>query len=296
MEMFDKETTEERIGKNLKKSTTLSHLKEVEEYFLEKVKEYEFETSYDVMANEVPYFNTLSYTEYGHCFIMHPLNPMLRLEQMQDAANHNVQRLDFAGYFADRITLGNANKYQNREVPNVDNRKHLVVLSGSNKLKKKVCLNKLKHIAKLKDVWFKPHPLTTFTLVGELKDILGEELILHRAMDLYKLLQNAEVIHTSHMSESTLYAVALGKEVDPIDVYQGMEMNSFYHINKFLFTQNSPKEWINRAFSSPKSGIINPEIDKNWKAKVDAYLAYIDEVRSRYKDKYIPREKIEKTQ
>jgi hypothetical protein len=39
--------------------------------------------------------------------------------------------------------------------------------------------------------------------------------------------------------------------------------------------------------SSHKSGIINPEVDVDWKAKVDAYLEYTTTERAKYKDKYV---------
>lgn len=291
MEMFNKAAMNERIGDKIEKSPTLYHLKEVEKYFLNAVRKYKIEASYDVIANELPYFKTFNYTEWAHSFIIHPLQQDLRMQQMRDAYNDNAEvKVDYVDYFANKIKNKQSNKYTHLVKDDTNPpREHLVVLVGSNKLKERVCLNKLIWIANKyeDDVYFKPHPMTTHALIGELKDILGEDKVLHRDADMYEFLLEAKTIHTTTMTESLVYAVCLDKEVDPVDVYNKAEQGSFYHINKFLFDEENPKEWINRTFNSPKCGIINPEVDSDWKNKVDSYLEYINNVRKSYKDKYI---------
>ena len=73
-------------------------------------------------------------------------------------------------------------------------------------------------------------------------------------------------------------------------------MSSFYHLNRYIFDyafDGKANDWINKAFSSYKSGVINPSVDKNWKEKVDKYLDYIRAKRNKYKNWYIevPRKK-----
>jgi hypothetical protein len=292
MDMFNQKSIHERIG-SVKKSETLNHLKEVEKYFLQAIVKYKIEPSYDVIANELPFFKTMNYTEWAHCFISHPLNQELRLKQMTDAYNDNAEvAVDWVNYFAKRVTDGQSNKYAhiNKVVDErLPARENLVVLVGSNKLKERICLTKLRWIKDKfeDDVFFKPHPLTTYALIGELKDLFGNERILDRDTDMYWYLTRAKTIWTSHMSESAVYAASLGKTLEPIDVYQKVEQGSFYHINKFLFTVEDPKEWINRVMNSPKCGIFNPLVDINWKAKIDAYLEYIAGERAKFKNKYI---------
>jgi hypothetical protein len=105
---------------------------------------------------------------------------------------------------------------------------------------------------------------------------------------MYYFLENAERIYSTHISESVLYAVALGKEVQPTDVYNMMERGSFFHLNHPLYdNQEFGKEWINKTFSSYKSGVINPSVDKDWKNKVDSYIQYITEKREKYKGWFI---------
>lgn len=291
MEMLNKKSMQERIG-GVQKSTTLNHLKEVEKHFLKQIKRYKVETSYDVIANELPYFKTLNYTEWAHCFIMHPLQQELRMKQMRDAYEEDSEvKVDYAAYFANRILNGQSNKYEHIKsaIDEVKGRENLVVLVGSNKLKDRICLNKLRWIRDTHEdeVYFKPHPLTTYQLVGELKDILGNEYVLDRDEDMYAYLIQAETVYTSHMSESAVYAVSLDKTIEPIDVYNKVEQGSFYHINKFLFDEKNPKDWLNTTLNSSKCGIVNPEVDSKWRERIDEYLDYIMSSRDKYKNKYV---------
>lgn len=290
--MFNKKSNEERIGE-LQKSQSLQHLVQAEQYLHRTMRNHSIKLSYDVIANEIPYFDTLNYTEFAHCLILHPLQQELRIKQMVDAYNDNSDVVvDYVEYFKNKVLEGTSNKYshiQSEIDANKEYRKTLVVLVGSNKLKERICLNKLKWIKENygNTVFFKPHPITKHQLVGELKDLFGKENVLDRDTDLYSYLVKADIIFTSHMSESATYAVCLDKIIEPIDVYNKVEQGSFYHINKFLFMEPDPKLWINKTFNSYKSGIINPEIDPNWKEKIDNYLQYISIERNKYKNKYI---------
>jgi len=292
MEMFNPSVAKQRIG-HLKKSSALDPLRDVERYFLQLAKKYDIETSYDVLAGEIPYFHTIAYTEYATCFMMHPLNLDIRVTQIMEASQDTTSKeLDFAGYFANNIKSKLANKYQDRKTdvehyPDADN---LVVLPGSNKIKTNTCLNKMNYIKKQHNgnVYFKPHPITTHTVIGELKDKFGEELILPRDIDMYHFLEKAYKVYTTHISESTMYAAALGKEIEPIDVHNGVERGSFYHVNKFLFEQSGNAiPWINRTLSSYKSGIICPKLEENWKEKMDKYFEYLFAKRELYRNWYI---------
>ena len=295
MEMFNKKVLDGRIGP-LKKNTNLDDLEQVEGYVIRKASEAGLETSYDVMAEEMPYFKTMGYTSYGTSFIMQPLNLKFRTEQIADAYNdEDVDILDWSGYLNKNIKDKQANKYQDRR--KVDTKKYpykdyLVVLPGSNKLKEIACLNKMIAISKKykHNIWFKPHPITKHQFIGELQDLFGEEAILHRDMDLYHFLVKAKKVYTTHVSESALYSIILGKDIEPIDVWQTVHRGSFHHINAKLYDTKSVK-WIDKTFSSPKSGVINPNVDKDWKKKVDQYFEYILAKRHYYKDWFIDNRK-----
>lgn len=289
MEMFDPASMKERIGK-LQKSMTLNPLKDVEEFFFKEIKKYEFIPTYDVIANQLPYFSEVNYTEYAHCFMMHPLNQELRVQQMVDAyMDSDKDSLDFVSFFKNKVESNTANKYKLIENLKFEPKKNLVVLVGSNKLKERICLNKLRHINTIcgDDVYFKPHPITTHAIIGELMDMFGDEKILPRNSNVYEYLLGAENVYTSHMSETALYSVCLDKKIEPTDVYQRVHEGSFYHVNKFLFMEDDPKDWVNKTFNSHKCGIVNPLLDSNWKDKVVLYLEYINKVRSRYYQKFI---------
>ena len=298
MEMFNKKVLAERIGP-LKKNDKLNDLEQVERYVIKKCKELGLEHSYDVIAEEMPYFRTMGYTEYATNFMMQPLNLKMRMGQVTDAYDDNVDDVqDWASYFRANIESKTANKYQerNEEFERYGNKSVLVVLPGSNKLKTNCCLNKLIAIAKEHkgDIYFKPHPITTHAVIGEIKDLFGEESILPRDIDVYHFLQKAEKVYTTHISETALYAIMLGKQVEPIDVWNNIHQGSFYTVNApFFDNKDNGDEWVNRVFSSPKSGIINPVIDLDWRSKVDQYFEYIFNKRKYYKGWYLeaPRKK-----
>lgn len=293
MEMFNKKVLEERIG-SLKKNTNLRDLEDVEGYVIRKCKELDIEHSYDVLAEEMPYFKTMGYTEHAGNFYLQPLNLKLRLESITDAWYDQTDYpiIDFASHMAKRVEEKTANKYQSREQDFEQYRdvENIVVLPGSNKLKGNTCLNKLRYLKKKygDNLYFKPHPITTHAVVGELKDLLGADAILPRDIDLYHFLNKAKKVYSTHWSESVINAIALGKPVEAVDVYNDIAQSSFYALNTQAFAhQHHGKEWINKTFSNPKSGVINPYIDKNWKDKVDDYFTYICEKRDYYKHWFI---------
>tara|TARA_R100000406_G_scaffold93489_1_gene83773 strand:+ start:15 stop:923 length:909 start_codon:yes stop_codon:yes gene_type:complete len=295
MEMFNKKELDSRIGP-LKKASSLYDLEQVEGYFRRRCAEIGIDASYDVMAEEMPYFKTLAYTEYAGCFYIQPLNYKLRNEQMIDSWYDKEEVgypiLDHASFFVDKVVKNDSNKYQERDdvTKKYAAKDNLVVLPGSNKVRENVCLNKLKWIKKQHgdNVYFKPHPITTHQIIGELKDFFGEDCILPRNADMYYYLQKANTVYTTHISESCLYAAVLGKYTSPIDVWNNIQRGSFYCINNHIFKEQADaKRFINYCFSSYKSGIINPAVDKNWKKKIDDYLQYIMLKRETYKNWFL---------
>lgn len=293
MKMNNEREKNNRIGPDLNKNDNLDFTKELEAYILAQMKNYPTSIDYDVIADELPYFKTFNYTEYAHTVTMHPLQLELRVLQMEEAYDDDApEDVDYVSFFRDRIVNNDPNKYKDRKsVDQYEPREAIVVLPGSNKLKECVCLNKMKYIRDIhgKNVWFKPHPMTQHKLVGEIMDLMGEERVLPRGVNLYQLLKSdkTKMVYSSMLSESAMYAVALDKQLEPIDVYNKMPRASFYHINKYLFFKKDPKRWINRTFNSAKSGIFCPLADENWRKKVDDYLEYAHNVRNRYKNKFI---------
>lgn len=293
MEMFNNKVLKERIG-SLKKNSNLRDLEDVEGYVIRKCKELDIEHSYDVLAEEMPYFKTMGYTEHAGNFYLQPLNLKFRLESITDAwyDQSDYPIIDFASHMAERVKDKSANKYLNREedFDKYREAEYLAILPGSNKLKGNTCLNKLRYIKKKygDNIYFKPHPITTHAVVGELKDLLGADAVLPRDVDLYHFLNKAKKIYSTHWSESVVNAIALGKPVEALDVYNDIHRSSFYAINTQAFAhQHHGKEWINKTFSNPKSGVINPYIDENWKDKVDDYFTYICKKRDYYKHWFI---------
>jgi len=226
---------------------------------------------------------------------MQPLNFLMRNTQLSDAWHDTGKQIinDYSSWFVKRVVDNKSNKYEDRDEASINKYKpkdYLVVLPGSNKVRENVCLNRLKHIAHLHgdNVYFKPHPITTHQIIGELKDFFGEHNILPRDINMYYYMQKAKGVYTTHISESCIYSIVLGKNTSPIDVWNNIQRGSFYTINNYLFyQQKNAKEFINKSFSNYKSGIINPELEKNWKEKVDMYFKYIMWKREQYKNWFV---------
>lgn len=296
MEMFSEEVLGERIW-DLQKNETLNHLKQVEPYALERIKSVGLECSYDVIANEVAYFKTMGYTEYANSFIFQPLNFDFREKMIEEAFYEKSKNtLDYAGFFRNHLNANNANKYKNRkqQFEGFSPRNHIVVLPGSNKIKERICLNKLEYIYEKHkgDVYFKPHPVSSYQTVGEIMDKFGEDHVLDKNIDLYYYLPKTKKIYTTHLSESALYGVILGIRIEPIDVYNNIESSSFYNINKLLFDyQHLGDKLINETFSNYKSGFVNPTLDSNWKKTINKYIDYTQKYRLSHKDWYIVKQK-----
>lgn len=291
MEMFSKKEMDKRIG-HLRKSKSLYKLEEVEAYFVRLCGEHGINCSYDVMAEEMPYFKTLGYTEYAGNFYIRPLNFKLANEQMRDAAWDKMHKIeDYSDWLINKVVKNDSNKYTNRETDeSLPPKDFLVVLPGSNKVRDNVCLNKLKHIKSSHgdNVYLKPHPITTHQIIGELKDFFGEKCVLPRNLNMYYYLQKAKGVYTTHISESCIYSIVLGKPTQPIDVWNNIQQGSFFCLNNHILdNQHNGKEYINKCFSSPKSGIINPEVDKNWKEKLEQYMNYIMPKRQFYQNWFL---------
>ena len=76
----------------------------------------------------------------------------------------------------------------------------------------------------------------------------------------------------SQIIESSLADDLDCEKIEPVDVWNNIERGSFYCVNSYIyFNQDNIKEYVNRTFSSYKSGIINPKLDKDWKKKVDNF-------------------------
>ena len=308
-EMFNQKEMSERIGEYEKNKYLVDNLEGVDKYFRKRMRRYTTEFSYDVMANEIPYFKTINYTEYATSFMMVPLSQIMREQQVRDAyydeESEEYPILDWVSYFRSNVENKVSNKYEDRidftKDPRYDREfEALVILPGSNKIKSRVCLNKLKTI---KDrhgdkVLFKPHPITQHQIIGELKDLFGESCILPREADLYAFMLKVPKIYTTNISESCLYSVCLGKQIDHMEVHQDMAWGSFYHINWPIFQCEVRGQdtlyFINKVLSSPKSGIINPRVDVNWKKKLDDYLTYIHKERELWYEVFVRDDPIQK--
>jgi hypothetical protein len=293
--MFSDEEIEIRFGPYAKivNFDKYHHLIEVEEYFLEEMKQYPTSPCHDLNANEHPYFDNVNYTNFSDFFMMHPLQPELSYIQTEDALIYGETEfaVDFFSIYAKRLKEDNFNKYKTSSRNDTPN-EAVVVLIGNNEINK-LCFNKLKYIYSEHGTLavFKPHPMTNFEDMAHdeffKKNIHKHINIADREDDVYDYIKNAEVVYTSHWSETAFHALCLGKRIEPIDTFQSKIFGSFSHINKHLFETENPEYVINKMFNDYRCGLVNPKYQKDWKERVSKYLSYIHQKRKNYRFKYI---------
>lgn len=292
--MFDQKYLEKHMGEYSQKlNKDISKLEEAVEFFKLMCGQYGFEYEHDVTALEAPHFKTMNYTTYNSMLCMHPLQPEFSARQMLDAYYDPEVEYNEAWYdwMLNRINEGRSSKYDIKTTkPIPEDMNSLVVLPGGNKLKKHVCIGQLERILREDDKSFwKAHPITKYSEIGELQDRLEFDGIHRDGYNLYDLmaaLPQGSVVYTSHLSESVLQACVMGHRVIPIDKYQSKAMSSFFHINTHLFWEMDPVGWMGKAFQSPKSGIVCPDIDgENTKQKIVDYFTYVSQQRS-FMDKH----------
>lgn len=282
----------EKISQDGKMADWIEDLYPVEEKFIEMCKKKGVNYSFDMTARENFYYETLNYTTYGKSFIMHPLQPELAMKQTYDAIADVCEIKAFSNVLKQRVKSGCSIKWNiaNEKIDLPSKPFSVIVLPGENKIKEKVCIDKLRQIEKKdKLVIYKPHPFTNIETLKELAEIvkIDNERILPLEVHLHSVMTESSKVYTTHLSESCAYAVALKKPIEPIDIVSSRELSSFVFINYHLFFNEKAWEILDRMFSSPKSGIIDLELDKNWEEKMEDYFQYTLETRQRIKDFYV---------
>jgi hypothetical protein len=273
--------------------TKYTNLVQAEEYFLRQVKKLDIEHSYDVTASEKLYFKTINYSTFAGFLMMHPLCPEQSMRQMQDAYADRLPSSGHIDYIRNKIKNdGTYTKYTFKDAKEEEYKPVIVILPGENKLYKHCCIGKLEYIINKHgrdNILFKKHPISYDKGYEALNEKLGGINFASAYSDMFKLIDNAEYVYTTMISESALTAYIQNKKVDHFDLYQNRHLASFIHINYYLFSEPDPVGWADTTFSSYKSGIVCPAIDTNWKDKIDHYLDYIMQLRSYYKNSYILR-------
>lgn len=294
-DMFSDSENEIRFGPYAKNVNfdKYSHLSEVEDFFLQEMQKYPTSPCYDLGGFEHPYFDNVNYTNFSDFFMMHPLQPAMTSIQTQEALIYgsDVFDVDFFDIYSQRLLKENINKYKTSSRVDVPN-KAVVILPGTNKLSE-VCFKKLQYIYQEHGtlVVFKPHPLTSFDSkpnTESYKDKIHKHAwIADKDEDVYAYIKDADVVYTTHMSETAFHAACMGKRIEPIDHFKAVDHGSFAHVNRHLFETDDPKYVINKMLNNYRSGLVNPKYQQDWKERVVAYLAYIHDKRNSYRYKYI---------
>lgn len=291
--MFDRNSIKQHIGDEIKFRNRLNCLKEVEDYFISKCKQANINYSYDCTADENTYFKTLNYTTYAGLFIIHPLSFGQQMFQMYDAKADCLESAGHIEWLKNQIDSKQISKYVKQDGSELEhnglqNIEAVAVLAGSNKFFEHTSKVKYDRIIKKHGdkLVLKPHPITDNNVLGEIFNTKGMAYMAKRTDDLYALIDKAKIVYTTHISETALTALLMGKTISPLEPFNARFTGSFSHINHFCFSEENPVDTLKSIFASPKSGVIHPEIDKDWKEKIDKYFDYILTKRALQKGHY----------
>lgn len=271
-----------------------SDLGVVEEYLVSTCKELDIRIEYDLVAKEPLNWIGLSYTTYNGMLYIHPMSQNASLFQMFDALRDNLNSIGHIEFIRNNLNNKCHGKYvfgdkSEFTLPKLEPYTHVCILPGHNKFyhvhKERVGRLVDEHG---KNLVFKPHPITD---LNELKEngflkYIDKCQIASEYDDMYTVIENAQVVYSTHVSETALSAQVLGKKVEPIDPFEVRMEGGFGPISHFCYTEKQPLETIDKIFASPKSGIIHPSVDKDWKNKIDLYIKYIMEKRDLQKGYY----------
>ena len=291
--MFDKDNMQKHIGSEIKYRDNLLALKEVERFFRNECSKVGIEVSHDVTANENTYFKTLNYTMFSGLFIMHPLSYAPTMFQMYDALAENRPHDGHINFIMERIKNMEQGKYIKSDGSEMDGYDggdftHLVVLCGMNKFGPHVCKKKMELLCNDlgRKLLVKPHPVSQ-DLPDEFKKMVVEKAsVAEPHHDLYDLIRRSEMVFTTHISETALASLIMGKKISPIDTFDMRLTGSFSHINHFCFSYPDGVEKLGKIFASAKSGVVHPEIDEDWKGKIMSYIQYAMTMRELQKNHY----------
>jgi len=128
--------------------------------------------------------------------------------------------------------------------------------------------------------------LTTDKIIEDLNNVKGKAHLASRKTDLYYLIDKAHTVYTTHISETALTGLLLGKQIEPLDPFDSRLTGAFAHINLFCFSEPDPIKTLGSIMSSAKSGIVHPDTDVNWKQKLQDYFKYTLEKREIQKGHY----------
>lgn len=269
------EYSSKHLGPNAKYSKDFGEFSEVEAYIRKCCDANGVSCSFDVTAQENPYFRTINYTSFAGMVIIHPLDFSQSIFQMYDARQDCLPDAGHIEFIRNRLLSGRASKYVSNRLDGAAY-DAVAVLCGHNKFKAHIDARRLDDAVRRygKRLAIKPHPISQRDLIDYLSIYKDFATILDLSDDVYDAMQSAQTVYTTHISETALAALILGKRIEPLDHMQNRLSCSFGHINHFCFTERDPVSVIGSVFASSKSGVICPQVDVDWKSKVDEYFDY----------------------
>ena len=224
-------------------------------------------------------------------FYIHPLSPETSNFQMESCfIDREPIKTDYFEYFKEKYSNEYMNKYENQKERSINEFDAVVVLPGQNKLFDTVCINKLRYVVHEHGhrAVFKFHPLTEEDVQKDFAKLLpSNTCFVNGDESVYDYIKDADIVYTSHNSDSAFASLCLGKTISPIDSFQAKIHGTFAAINHFLFYHTNRKETINMILNNYRSGLFVPNLNDDWRERMSEYLEYIHEKRDMFKKYYI---------
>ena len=274
-----------------KTNSNINIMRECEEFLINKIEKYETVVMYDMNSPEQPFFSILNYTSLGEMLYIHPLSPEASYFQMESCfIDREPIETDYFEYFKEKYSSGYMNKYENQKERSINEFDAVVVLPGQNKLFNTVCINKLRYIVHEHGhrAVFKFHPLTREENQENFISLLpGNACFVDCNENVYDYIKDADIVYTNHNSDSVFASSCLEKTISPIDSFQMKVHGTFAAINHFLFYHTNRKEIINMILNNYRGGLFVPNLNNDWRVRIDKYLEHIHEKRDTFKKYYI---------
>jgi hypothetical protein len=244
----------------------ISAIEKVEDYLVAGCEERDIDISHDTMAEEPLAFKSLGYGYCAGAILIYPQSTAAQNAYLFEALRKSTKNIDYSELFSKPV-----DKYQSKKKFHIKKIDKLVVLPGSNIMRRIVDRNILSRLAKQR-AYVKIHPVTNKEDMREIKRLFKDRVI---GIDygLYDVFNIAENIYNTTSSETAIFAAMNNKGLHSIEEDGHTFRGAFSPLINNLYwaeTKEEKKQVFNTLCNSDITNIFHPEDD--YKTKIDNFL------------------------
>lgn len=229
------------------------------------------ELLYDAVFDGPPQSTHMTFTELlSSAIYLNVCSSVVRERQIADAA------LEEATYdVCARVLSENANKDKYNLIRNPLCKKcdSVIMLPGSNLYAEAVDEEKIERILSTENAVIKPHPITNQEIISKLNRKFGNKVLKPHTSGM-DVLVKADKVYTTGASETSLYAVMMGKEIGSIEKDDSIQRGAYRQLFDTLMASDDKYRTLNNILGSFKSGIF---FVWDYQEKIEKYFEYIKE-------------------